>query len=83
MTPADIERLARQAGLTDPDLKPWMTDYGNAEAAIRLFAALVLEEAAKVCDAEFWRVTKARGGDAAVAAGECGAAIRALKPVAT
>ena len=47
------------------------------------FAALVLEEAARECDAEFWRVTKARGGDAAVAAGECAAAIRALKPVAS
>ena len=37
----DLESMAREAGLTDPDLAPWMTDYGNAEEAIKRFAALV------------------------------------------
>lgn len=49
MTPELLERLARDAGLTDPDLGPWMTDYGCNEKAIRRFAALVAEECAKVC----------------------------------
>jgi len=44
---ADLERMARESRLTDPDLKPWMTDYGNAEEAIKRFAALVLEDAAR------------------------------------
>jgi len=47
----DIMELAKQSGLTDPDLGDWMTDYGNAENAIRKFAALVAEECAKICDA--------------------------------
>ena len=34
------------------------------------------ERCAKLCDAQFWIVNRARGGDAAVAAGECAAAIR-------
>lgn len=55
MTTDDIERMAREAGLTDPDLKPWMTDYGNAEKEIKRFAAAVraqaLEDAAKIVDA--------------------------------
>lgn len=81
----NLEELARQAGM-ERDFSTWYTgdeDNGVSDDALARFAALVLEEAARECDAEFWRVTKARGGDAAVAAGECAAAIRALKPVAS
>jgi hypothetical protein len=45
-----IERLAKEAGLTDPDLGPWMIDYGSSEDSIRKFARLVAEECAKECD---------------------------------
>lgn len=48
-----IERLAREAGLVDPDLsKPgcMVTDYGRAEEAVRRFAALVAENCAKIAD---------------------------------
>jgi len=48
----DLAKMARDAELTDPDLGPFMTDYGYSEQAIRAFAAAVLEEAAKVCDAQ-------------------------------
>jgi hypothetical protein len=46
----DIIELAKRAGLTDPDLGDWMTDYGNAEGAIRDFARLVAEECANMAD---------------------------------
>jgi len=38
----DIIRMAREAGLTDPDLGPWTIDYGDAENAITYFANLVI-----------------------------------------
>lgn len=45
----DLESMAREAGLTDPDLAPWMTDYGNAEEAIKRFAALVRADERERC----------------------------------
>ena len=87
MTDADIERMAREAGYDvdgDGITMPHFHADGPADERAHLarFAALVraqaLQDAARECDAEFWRVTKARGGDAAVAAGECADAIRAL-----
>jgi S-formylglutathione hydrolase FrmB len=41
MTREEIIRMAQEAGLTDPDLGDWMTDYGHAEDAITKFANLV------------------------------------------
>jgi hypothetical protein len=73
---ADLERMAREAGLTDPDLAPWMTDYGYAKDEILRFAALVradaLEDAAKMCES-LWMV------DGTHTAKEFAAEIRALK----
>jgi len=46
----DIERLAKEAGLTDPHLPPWTTDYGYSEDEICKFAALIAEECAAECD---------------------------------
>lgn len=57
----DIERLAKEAGLTDPDLGPWMTDYGNAESAIRKYTAMVAEECAKLVDPDADHRKDARG----------------------
>ena len=74
----NLEELAREAGF-----RLDVTSGSVNTHRLTRFAALVLEAAARECDAEFWRLTKARGGDAAVAAGECAAAIRALKPVAS
>lgn len=69
----NLEQLAREAGLTDPDLGPWMIDYGNAEDAIKRFAALVLEEAAKV-----FRTVSDSTGDYPIKPSDAEAAIRAL-----
>lgn len=44
--------------------------------ATALAVAAERERCAAICDAQFWRITKWRGGDAAVAAGECAAEIR-------
>jgi len=45
----DIIRMAREAGLTDPDLGPWTIDYGDAENAITYFANLVAAAERKAC----------------------------------
>lgn len=46
--------MAKEAGLTDPDLGDWMIDYGNAQQGITKFAELVAgmvrEECAQVCE---------------------------------
>mgnify|MGYP006271746265 CR=1 FL=1 len=41
MTRDDIARMAREVGLTDPDLGDFMTDYGYSEDAICKLVALV------------------------------------------
>jgi hypothetical protein len=79
----DLERLAREAGL--PDMAPGglMRWHGHREHLAR-FAALVLEEAAKVCEEERVEVTGETEDDAYNTATEhCAAAIRALKPAAS
>ena len=43
----EIERLAKEAGLTMMGYPPWTTDYGCNEDEICKFAALVAEECAK------------------------------------
>ena len=54
MNKEKIIQLARDAGLTDPDLGDWMTDYGYAENAILKFTSAIIaatkEEDAKICD---------------------------------
>ena len=54
MTRDDIIKLAREAGLTDPDLGECVTDYGNATESVLRFAALVAqaerEACADICD---------------------------------
>jgi hypothetical protein len=73
----DIERLAREANgdiewyMTNP---PHVACYHMSPEKLARFAALVLEEAAKVCD----DVALRRLGSAS--APTCAAAIRALKP---
>lgn len=50
-----ILRLAREAGIGDPDLgsHDWIvTDYGDATESVQNFAALVAEECAKIVDEE-------------------------------
>jgi len=51
MNREDVLRMAREAGLTDPDLGDWMTDYGHSEVAIKKFAAAI-RSATKEEDAE-------------------------------
>lgn len=46
MTPDEILAMAKEAGLTDPDLEDWVTEYGNAKDEIIMFAALVAAKAA-------------------------------------
>ena len=41
MTREEIVRLAREAGLIDPDLGECVTDFGDATDSIHRFAALV------------------------------------------
>jgi hypothetical protein len=54
MNREDIIRMAREAGLIDPDLGECVTDYGDATDSIRRFAALVTaaerEACAEICD---------------------------------
>jgi hypothetical protein len=49
MTPQDIERIAREAGLIDAidDVNQAFSDW---KPEVSKFAALLLEEVAKVCD---------------------------------
>lgn len=49
MTPDEILAMAKEAGLTDPDLADWMTDYGNAKDEIIMFAALVATKEREAC----------------------------------
>ncbi len=48
-----VIRMARESGLTDPDLGDWMIDYGHAEDEIMKFVAMVAaaerEACAKLC----------------------------------
>lgn len=57
---------------------PWEYERGHwySPAAVREMLAAERELCAKLCDAQFWIVSRSRGGDAAVAAGECAAEIR-------
>lgn len=48
-----ILRLAQKTHLTDPDLDPWMTDYGYSEAPICKFAQLIAAECANITPNEF------------------------------
>lgn len=56
MTDKDILRMARDSGLTDPDLGEWMIDYGRSEDQIKKFAefveAFVREEIARRYEAQ-------------------------------
>ena len=61
----DVQKLAREADLSS------MTYWTATRAELERFAALVLEEAAKVCD-DIWQ----EDGTAM----QCRDAIRALKP---
>jgi hypothetical protein len=85
-TPLDVERLAREAlkawGLPMPEDEPWPKKDYNArkwEKVAAAVAALVLEEAARVCEARW--LPRPEGCDfEAEEADACAAAIRALKP---
>lgn len=74
----NIEKLARKAGLLPTDIGPVVeTRYARAKAEkIKRFAALVLEEAAKVADSQIERWVDDR---ARYCASECAASIRAFK----
>lgn len=54
MNREQIANMARDAGLTDPDLGDWMIDYGYSEEAITRFAAAIRaatkEEDARICE---------------------------------
>lgn len=65
MVPSDLRALVAERDR----LRAELAEAKETVAAER-------ERCAKLCDAQFWIVTRARGGDAAVAAGECAAAIR-------
>ncbi|HTH09243.1 MAG TPA: hypothetical protein VMA55_06715 [Acidovorax sp.] len=41
--------MAKEAGLTDPDLGDWMTDYGDAQEGITKFAELVAAREREAC----------------------------------
>lgn len=81
MSKLDIEKLAIQAGIIEQiDLLPsnqWAQDMMRE---IGVFAALVLEEAAKVCEFQADRFMQGAPleGNKPYAAHECAAAIRAL-----
>ncbi len=45
-TDRELLEMAKEAGLTEPDLGDWITDYGDSEASIKRFAALVEAKAA-------------------------------------
>jgi len=80
MNREDVLRMAREAGLTDPDLGDWMTDYGHSEVAIKKFAAAIRsatkEEDAGICEQE---ATFSGEGKKDAAALNCADAIRASK----
>ncbi len=46
----DIIEMAKQSGLTAPDLGDRVIDYGYAKDEIRKFAALIAEECAEIVD---------------------------------
>lgn len=79
----DVIRMAREAGVTDPDLGDFMTDYGDVEYALmkltNIIASHVAEECAKVCDARYMGDNNREDMEAR----RCAAAIRSLyKPTA-
>lgn len=41
VTRDEVAQMAKDSGLTDPDLGEFRTDYGNAEIAIFKFVALI------------------------------------------
>lgn len=45
----DLLRMAKESGLTDPDLGDWMIDYGRAEDSIKKFAELVATKEREAC----------------------------------
>ncbi len=79
MTPADIERVASEAGFTVDDGGIYVGQYlltGTVERFAALVRAQALEDAARVCDA---RAKEMRGFTEEEYASEaCAAAIRAL-----
>lgn len=80
MTPEDI--LRQHSFVILGRLQSGTEDVVNLDVALAAVAA-EREACAKLCDAQFWIVTRARGGDAAVAAGECAAAIRGANAALT
>ena len=72
----NIIELAKQAGWSELSLS--MIQGCEDEKRLERFAALVLEEAAKVCD-ELAELSRTSPTDSMWQHGECAAAIRALK----
>lgn len=52
MTRDELMAASRESGLTDPDLGEFMLDYGDAEAGIKRFAALVAAREREACALE-------------------------------
>lgn len=89
----DLMNLAQQAGFevvtpprqTAPIVRSmhsngsWTDISSKLAEFARLIRADERERCAKVCDAEFWKATKSNGGSAAISAGNCAEAIRALE----
>ncbi len=81
MTRDDIILMAREVGLTDPDLGECVTDYGDAtDCVLRFFskayaagAAAEREACANVCE----QIDTAAFGKERPAPSDCAAAIRA------
>ena len=55
MTQEDVIRMAREAGLTDPDLGECVTDFGDATDSIHRFAALVAAAEREAMRQDGWR----------------------------
>lgn len=49
MNHQDVIDMAEESGLTDKDLGPGMTDYGDSTEQILKFAALVAEKEREAC----------------------------------
>lgn len=79
MTPAEINKLARKAGISNYGLVGWTCWPGQLERFAALVAAAEREECAKVCDFEVARLTAIDEPRPALAVGICATAIRARR----
>lgn len=79
-TDRELLEMAKEAGLTEPDLGDWITDYGDSEASIKRFAALVeakeREACATACDAIYHQFIGPAFGEVRHGVAACSAAIR-------